>query len=616
MSGNVDLDATDISWELEPLLEGRSIEEFLESADALADEIETYRGRVADLDADGLVALMEKTAGLHELLGRVGSFAGLRYMVDTLDESRGALMAKVDEHATRLGTRLVFFELEWAALDDERAEELLAEPALAFCSHHLRNVRRYREFLLTEPEEKILSEKSISGRSAWVRLFDELSSAITVALPGGLTGGGAEDDAGTDAAPDSGSVEVGLEKGLALLAHPDREVRRTAAEAVTAGLEPGLRNRAYVFNTLLLDKSVDDRLRAYPTWISTRNLANEATDESVAALVDAVVGRYDIPQKWYSLKAEILGIERLADYDRMASVADAETQFGWTEARQIVLDAYSSFSPEMADVARTFMDDGWIDAPTRPGKRPGAFCAYTVPSHHPYVFLNWTAKTRDVSTLAHELGHGIHAWLAREQGIFHQSTPLTVAETASVFGETVTNNALLGQLEEPDARFALLAEMLEGSIATVFRQIAMNRFEDAVHGARRDSGEISVEQFGELWFETQTAMLGDSVEITDGYRTWWSYIPHFIGTPGYVYAYAYGQLLALSVYARFEEDGAGFVPDYLRLLSAGGSMSPEELGRIVGCDLADPGFWEAGLAIVDSQLERARAAAVDAGRIS
>jgi oligoendopeptidase F len=408
---------------------------------------------------------------------------------------------------------------------------------------------------------------------------------------------------------------VGLEQGLSLLQHPDREIRATAAAAVTAGLAPGLRTRGYVFNTLLLDKSTDDRLRRYPSWISARNLANEATDDSVQALVDAVVARYDIPQRWYTLKAQVLGLERLADYDRMASVADDESTVGWSEATQIVLDAYDSFSPELAGIARRFVDEGWIDAPVRPNKQPGAFCAYTVPSHHPYVMLNWTSRNRDVLTLAHELGHGVHAYLSREQGVFHQSTPLTLAETASVFGETVTNAALLERLDDPNERFALSAASLEDSIATVFRQVAMNRFEDAVHRSRRDEGELSPERFGELWASSQQDMLGDSVELTDGYRTWWSYIPHFIATPGYVYAYAYGQLLALSVYARYTERGDSFVPAYLELLRAGGAHDPETLGRIVDCDLADPGFWSAGLDIIDRQLDAAVAAADAAGRL-
>ena len=350
---------------------------------------------------------------------------------------------------------------------------------------------------------------------------------------------------------------MALEQGLTRLQSPDRDVRRGAASAVTAALEPGLRTRAFVFNTLLADKAADDRLRHYDGWLASRNLDNEASDASVQALVEAVVGRYDIPQRWYRLKARLLGIDRLADYDRMASVAEAESEFGWSEARALVLDAYASFSPDLADVARRFFEQSWIDAPVRPGKRPGAFCAYTVPSHHPYLLLNWTARRRDVLTLAHELGHGLHAYLARAQGVFHQTTPLTLAETASVFGETVTFGRLLGETTDPDARLALLAESLEGQIATVFRQIAMNRFEDAVHTERRERGELSTDRFGELWAATQTDMLGDTVEITEGYRTWWSYIPHFIGTPGYVYAYAYGQLLALSVYRQYEERGCG-----------------------------------------------------------
>ena len=599
-----DLTAADIAWDLDTLIEGTDIDALMDRSDDLTARIAEYRGRVAELDADGMATAMQLMAELQEAQGRAGYFAMLRFSENTADPERGALMMRVQERSTTLATQLVFFELEWAAVDEAHVERLLQDPALDFCAHHLRSMHRYRDHMLSEAEEQLLTEKSVSGASAWVRLFDEQTSAITVDLPASLVGGEGDEPA-----------TVPLEAGLSMLQHPDREVRRTAAEAVTAGLEPGLRTRGFIFNTLLLDKSVDDRLRHYPTWISERNLSNEASDDSVQALVDAVVGRFDIPQRWYSLKAQVLGLDRLADYDRMASVAADETHIGWDEARTVVLDAYRSFSPEMADIAQRFFDERWIDAPTRPGKRPGAFCAYTVPSHHPYVLLNWTSKPRDVATLAHELGHGLHAYLAREQGVFHQSTPLTLAETASVFGEAVTNNALLTQLDDPGARFALLASTLEDSIATVFRQVAMNRFEDSVHTARRDEGELSIDRFSELWTDSQTAMLGDSVEITEGYRSWWSYIPHFIGTPGYVYAYAYGQLLALSVYARYTERGDEFVPSYLELLRAGGSMTPAELGRIVDCDLEDPGFWDAGLDIVERQLDAATEAARAAGRI-
>ncbi len=592
-----DLTAADVAWDIEPLVDGAGAD----GADAHFDEAETraravgdYRGRVGDLDAAGLAALMEELATIGDLVGRAGSYAGLRFAVDTQDPANGALVARAEERSTAINNELIFVELEWAAVDDERAAELLADPRLDFCHHYLASARRYRPHLLTEPEERILSDKSLTASSAWVRLFSELTSALSVELDGGL---------------------VSLEEGLSRLMSPERDVRREAAGAVTSALAPGLRTRAFVFNTLLVDKSIDDRLRHYESWIASRNLSNEASDESVDALVTAVQARYDIPQRWYTLKAQLLGLDTIADFDRMASVASSDQAFGWSEARELVLDAYASFSYELADVARRFFDEGWIDAPVRAGKRPGAFCAYTVPSAHPFLLLNWTSRRRDVLTLAHEMGHGLHAYLARDQGIFHQTTPLTLAETASVFGETVTFGRLLDATADPDARLALLAESLEGQIATVFRQVAMNRFEDRVHNQRRDEGELSVEQFNDAWVDTQTAMLGPSVEITEGYRTWWSYIPHFMGTPGYVYAYAYGQLLALSVYRAYEQQGSDFVPRYLELLSAGGSRTPEELGRIVGLDLADPAFWDGGLEIVAEQLAAAESAAKDSGRL-
>ncbi len=592
-----DRTAADVAWDIEPLVDGAGaagVEAFLDDAEERAAAIGAFRGRIGALDSAELATLMAELATISELLGRAGSYAGLWFSTDTQDPARGALLARTEERATAISNELLFVDLEWAELPDEHVAPLLADERLDFCRHHLLSARRYRPHLLSEPEERVLADKATTGKSAWARLFSELTSTIEVDLDGRA---------------------VSLEEGLSRLQSPDRERRRASAEAVTAALEPGLRTRAFVFNTLLADKNVDDRLRRYEGWLASRNLENEASDESVQALVDAVVGRYDIPQRWYALKARLLGVDRLADYDRMASIAESEDVFGWSHACDLVLDAYASFSPELADVAKRFLDESWIDAPQRSGKRPGAFCAYTVPSHHPYVLLNWTARRRDVLTLAHELGHGLHAYLARGQGVFHQSTPLTLAETASVFGETVTFGRLLEETSDPAARLALLAESLEGQIATVFRQIAMNRFEDAVHTERREAGELSVDRFGELWATTQEEMLGPTVEITEGYRTWWSYIPHFIATPGYVYAYAYGQLLALSVYRQYEERGADFVPSYLELLSRGGSETPEALGKVVGVDLEDPSFWDGGLTIVDELLAAAEQAATDAGRL-
>ena len=598
-----DPDLAAVAWDLAPLLDGdpaepqAAVDAMLADAQRRADAFaERHAGRVAELDGPGLVAAMHELGDLQDIVARVGTFVGLHFSTDTADPARGALLQRVQEKATPIETKLLFFELEWAALDDERADELLEAEGLDFCRHHLRTARRYRPHLLSEPEEKILAEKSLTARNAWSRLFEEQTAALEVTL-------------------EDGAEPVSLEVALSRLHSPDRDVRRAAADRVTAALAPGLRTRGYILNTLLADKMIDDRLRHYPNWLASRNLSNEASDESVQALVTAVRDRYELPRRWYRLKAKLLGLDRLADYDRMASVTDEDVAVPWSEARELVLDSYESFSPELGDLARRFFDEQWIDAPVRPAKRGGAFCAYAVPSVHPFVMLNYTARRRDVLTLAHELGHGVHAALGGRQGIYHMATPLTLAETASVFGETIVFGRLLGRAETPESRLSLLAESIEGSLATVFRQIAMNRFEHLAHTERRERGELSLDRINGLWVESQEELLGDAVEITEGYATWWSYVHHFVSVPGYVYAYAYGQLLALAVYGRYEEEGEAFVPSYLELLSAGGSRSPEELGRIVGIDLADPGFWDRGLALVERQLDAAEAAAREAGRL-
>jgi oligoendopeptidase F len=581
-------------WDLDPLVDGegeagvnRMLDEAVAAATLFA---QRYAGKVSELDVSGLEQAMHALERIYDLIGRAGSYASLRFSTDTADPARGALLQRVQERGTEIETKLLFFELEWAALDDEHADALLAPPhdgaadGLAFCRHHLRSARRYRPHLLSEVEEKLLAEKSISSRAAWDRLFGELVAALRVNL----------DD-----------QELTLDVALSRLQFAERSIRRDAAEAVSTALEPGLRTRGFIYNTLVYDRSVEDRLRFYPHWLASRNLANEASDESVMALIQAVRRRYDIPQRWYALKAKLIGVERLADYDRMAPVLEEDVTFSFGEARDIVLDTYESFAPEAGRITRRFFDEHWIDAPVRPNKRGGAFCSYTVPTAHPYVLLNYTARRRDVLTMSHELGHGLHAALAQPQGAFHQSTPLTLAETASVFGETLVFERLLAAAENDDQRLSLLAERLDTAMATVFRQMSMNRFEHLVHTRRRDEGELSADRISELWVESQAELFGDSVQITDGYRIWWSYIPHFINTPGYVYAYAYGQLLALSAYGRFAREGESFIPRYLELLAAGGSRSPEALAEIVGIDLADPGFWDAGLALIDQQLSAA-----------
>jgi oligoendopeptidase F len=582
----------DVAWDLEPLVDGEGeagADRLLAEAEQrAADFASTYQGTVETIDGPTLASAMDELQAISEMVGKAGSYAMLRFATDTADPRNGALLQRVQEQATSVETKLLFFELEWAALPDDRVGELLEADGLEKTRHHLRTVRRYRPHLLSEPEEKIMAEKSVTGADAWTRLFSELTSAVEVELEG---------------------EKVALDVALSKLMSPDRDLRRNVQQAVTDALAPTLRTRAFVFNTLMADKATDDRLRKYPSWISSRNLANEASDESVQALIGAVRGAYDIPQRWYRLKARMLGLDRLADYDRMASVATADEFYDWDQAKEIVLGSFENFSPVLAGTAQRFFDENWIDAPVRPAKRGGAFCSYTVPSVHPYVLLNYTSRRRDVLTLAHELGHGLHAALGADRGILEQHTPLTVSETASVFGETLVFRRLLDEASSPESRLALLAENIEGSIATVFRQVAMNRFEELAHTARRSEGELSIERIGELWTESQEEMLGDTVEVTDNYRSWWSYVPHFIGTPGYVYAYSYGQLLALSVYGRYLEEGESFVPRYIEMLSAGGSRSPEELAAIAGLDLTDPGFWNRGLDLVRGQLQAAEDAA-------
>jgi oligoendopeptidase F len=587
--------AEDVAWDLSDLYESgddpRLEADVREAEEAATAFRERYYGKVAELDATALREAIEERERIESIFTRAIYYAHLWFATDMADAPRGALVARLTEQGAALDTQLLFFGLEIAALEDEQADALLASDELEHWRHWLRTVRKFRPYILTEPEEKIMTEKSVSGFSAWDRLYDELLSAIRVDLDGN---------------------EIGFEEAMSKLYSPDRDERRRASEAVTVSLEPGLRTRTFIFNTIAVDKSIDDRLRGYATWISSRNLSNDTSDEAVQALVDAVVGRFDVVQRYYRLKARLLGLDRLSFYDRMAPLDDDPTKVGWDEASELVLGAFVDFSSETGGIIERFFRESWIDAPPRDGKRPGAFCATNVPEVHPYVFMNFTGDRRSVLTLAHELGHGLHGYLAQPLGLFNASTPLTTAETASVFGEALTFKRLLAIEDDPRRRLNLLAGRIEDSIATVFRQVAMNRFEDVVHTTRRDEGELSPEKFEELWLATQTTMFADSVDV-DGYGTWWSYIPHFIGTPGYVYAYSYGFLFALSIFRKYELEGDSMVEPYLALLRAGGSKPPQELAEMVGLDLADPKIWEAGIDALAAELDEAEALAADFG---
>jgi oligoendopeptidase F len=413
--------AEEVAWDLSDLYDGGDdprIEQDVEQTETAAAAFrERYYGKIAELSAGELRDAIEERERIESAFTRAIYYAHLWFSTDMSDSQRGALVAKLTEKGAALDTQLLFFGLELAALEDEQADALIESDELERWRHWLRSVRKFRPYVLTEPEEKILTEKAVSGFSAWDRLYDELLGAIRVDLDGN---------------------EVGFEEAMSKLYSADRDERRGAAEAVTVSLGPGLRTRTFIFNTIAVDRSIDDRLRGYATWISARNLSNDTTDEAVQALVDAVVGRYDVVQRYYTLKAKLLGLDRLAYYDRMAPLADDPTQVGWDDAREIVLGAFSDFSTETGDVVERFFTGSWIDAPPREGKRPGAFCATNVPDLHPYVFMNFTGDRRSVLTLAHELGHGLHGYLAQPLGLFNANTPLTTAETASVFGEALT----------------------------------------------------------------------------------------------------------------------------------------------------------------------------------
>jgi oligoendopeptidase F len=587
--------AEDVAWDLSELYAGAddpTLERDLEGTRALVSTYaDRYRGKLASLDAGELAKAVRELEEIEATRTRIGSFAHMLFSIDTADPGRGALLQRVQEWDAALETELLFFRLEWTALSDDEADALLASAELSHWEHFLRAARRYRPHLLSEPEERILAEKSLSSRTAWMRLFEELVSAIRVEVEGG---------------------DVSLDEALARLEAPDRDVRRRAAEAISVSLAPGLRTRGSIFNTILLDKAIDDRLRSYPHWIASRNLDNEISDEVVGALVDSVVGRYDIAQRYYRLKARLLGVDRLAHYDRMAPVSRNGRVVPWDEAREVVLDAYSSFTPDAGRIVSDFFERSWIDAPPRPGKTGGAYCMTRVPGVHPYVLMNYTGDRRSVLTLAHELGHGLHGALAADAGVFNSATPLTLAETASVFGEALTFRALREREGDDAQRLDLLIGRLDDAVATVFRQVALNRFEHAVHTARRGEGELSVDSLSGLWLETQGALLGDAVDLR-GYESWWSYVWHFALYPGYVYAYAFGYLFSLAIFRRYEREGDAMVEPYLDLLRAGGSRAPEELAASVGLDLTTPELWSEGLEAIDELLGEAEELAAAAG---
>jgi oligoendopeptidase F len=578
-------------WDLSDLYPGRDSPALKEDlarveSDAAAFR-EGYEGKLATLSGAALGQAIATYERLQETLGRIMSYAYLVYAGDMNDPEIGRFFQTMQERTNAISTTVLFFTLELNRLEDAALEEKQKAPELARYAPWLRDVRAFRPHQLGDELEKLLHEKYVAGRAAWVRLFDETTAALRFPFRG---------------------KELTSAEALHLLSDRDGAVRREAAKSIGEVFGKNARTFALITNTLAKDKEIEDRWRKFPRPISSRNLANFVEDEVVDALIASVRKSFpELSHRYYRLKAKWFGVEKLPYWDRNAPLPeDDDTSIGWADAEKTVLDAYAAFSPELASVGRKFFERRWIDAPVKPGKAPGAFAHPTVPSAHPYLLVNYQGKLRDVMTLAHELGHGVHQVLAGVQGHLMADTPLTLAETASVFGEMLTFRALLDRQKDAKKRKIMLAGKVEDMLNTVVRQIAFVEFERRVHDERRE-GELTPDRLGEIWMAVQQESLGPALAFEDEYRFYWTYIPHFIHTPFYVYAYAFGDCLVNSLYAVYQDAAPGFAEKYLDMLRAGGTKRHKELLAPFGLDASDPEFWDKGLSVISGfvdELER------------
>jgi oligoendopeptidase F len=569
-------------WDLSDLYPGADSPELSRDLERLAAEADTFReryeGRLAGLSGAELGAAVAAYERMQELSGRIISYASLVHAGNLADPEIGRFYQTMHERINAVSTVLLFFTLELNRIDDAALEAKLADPALAHYRPWLRDVRAFRPHQLGDDIEKLLHEQSVAGRAAWMRLFDETIADLRFPFRG---------------------RELSEPEVLNLLSDRDGETRREAAAVIGEVLGRNLRTFGLITNTLAKDKEVEDRWRRFPRPISSRNLANFVEDDVVDALVAAVRAAYPaLSHRYYRLKAHWFGVDALPFWDRNAPLPDdADRVIPWDEAERTVLGAYRAFSPDLAAIGERFFTGAWIDAPVRRGKAPGAFAHPTVPAAHPYLLLNYQGRVRDVMTLAHELGHGVHQVLAGAQGPLMSDTPLTLAETASVFGEMLTFRALLAGESDPARRRIMIAGKVEDMLNTVIRQIAFVTFEMRVHDERREA-ELTPDRLCEIWLDVQRESLGPAIRFDDGYRAYWTYIPHFIHTPFYVYAYAFGDCLVNSLYAVYENAHHGFAERYFALLRAGGTLRHRELLAPFGLDAADPEFWSKGLGLI------------------
>lgn len=575
--------AAGIVWDLSDIfasVEDPAIEATLNQAASQAESFAaTYRSTInvpGGPPADHLRTGLEQLETIYDTLGSPAAYAGLLFAADTRKDAHRALQQHVEVRATAIYNTLLFFSLEWLEVGDEDATQLMDDPLLAPYRHYLQSARRYKPHTLSEPEERMINEKDVTGMQAWRRFFTELNASISYPF---------EQD---------GTVQhLTLDAILARVRDPNREVRQQAHATLYATLATQSQTLAYIYNTLMLDHQTMDRLRHYPDPMIQRHLSNEIAPETVDTMMRVVEQNHDVAHRYFALKARLLNLPKLQIYDQYAPIGEERSTISYEEARTVVLEAFGTFSPTFRDTAALFFDGNWIDAEVRTGKQGGAFCSGHSPNAHPYVLCNYTDELRDAMTVAHELGHGIHFWLSRKQTLLNYYPTLPLAETASVFGEMLVFEHLLKHQDDPKTRLRLVCSKIEDIFATIFRQNVLTRFEQAAYAGRKE-GRLTPEQLGNCWLEANSHYYGDVVEMTQGYEYGWSYIPHFIHTPFYCYSYVFGELLVLALYGMYREQGEAFVPRYIALLESGGSETPDDMLAKLGVDTRDSSFWQLG----------------------
>lgn len=582
--------AESVHWNLADLYPSHTHESFIADMEEVAHNANVFhdrwKGRIGLASDDEFMMMIQELEHISDTMGKLGSRVRLEWATDSQNETLSAVMQSVSEQLNTIRRQLIFVSIEVREMSDEHVEFLLSSPLLQRYNHWLKFNRTFRSHTLSEPEEILEAEMDMVGINSWIRFYDQVNASSRYDWDG-----------------DKLPIQAVMQKSLSA----DREQRKKAFMSLSKGFIEHISTSTFVYNMMLTDSKLSDQRRNYPTWVSARNMANKISDESVSALVDSVTSRYGIVHRFQELKRILLGIDKgdFWTWDRNAPVLSSGKVWSWDYARDLVSKAYHEFHPQIGSIVDEFFEKNWIDASVRPGKQSGAFASPTVPSAHPYIFMNYSGSQRDIKTLAHELGHGVHQYLSRRQGYFNAGTPLTIAETASVFGEMLVFDSMLRSTTNDEEKLVLLMEKLNDINNTVFRQIAFNRFEHAIHTARRTEGELTTARINELWLETQIPVLGPDVKYHEDYKYWWSYISHFIHTPGYVYAYAFGELLVLALYEIYKEDDESFKDRYIALLSAGGSQAPEDLLKPFGIDLTDHNFWQRGLNFIENLLVQA-----------